>query len=133
MAKKPTNSWIPPRSPELIPSTSSIKIAFRIRFFSKERGLHSQPIQKQNIIEVLSLRVSRTNDMFRLSLALSWMSSNPACRQHTSTQVVFPIPGGPEISTARLLSLDRFVSDVEATPMKKRVKGTTAGMVCIPL
>ena len=44
------------------------------------------------------------------------------------------MPGGPEISTARLLSLDLLLSDEEATPMKEREKGSTAaGMICVPL
>ena len=46
------------------------------------------------------------------------MSSNPARRQHTSTQVVFPMPGGPEIRAARLLSLDFLFSDAEATSIR---------------
>ena len=60
------------------------------------------------------------------------MSSNPANRQHTSTHVVFPMPGGPEINAARLLSLDFFASAVEST-LSKETQENTAGMDRIPM
>lgn len=109
-------SWTPPRSPPDIPSTSSMMSTWRIRPDGPVENPRPDgpPVRLPNDTAVLvtsSLtRLLRRPPMppptsfsalLRASLAFTSTVCTPSSRQMIVAALVLPMPGGPEMSTAR--------------------------------
>mmetsp|Transcript_9816 Transcript_9816/g.17702 ORF Transcript_9816/g.17702 Transcript_9816/m.17702 type:complete len:215 (-) Transcript_9816:65-709(-) len=94
------NSLEPPRSPLDIPSTSSIINTRPFVLFLADSCFFSANSASDRFNTECRTIVC-TADLLRESLALNSVGSNPHSLHKTCASVVFPIPGGPEINSAR--------------------------------
>src|SRR3569833_2934418 len=92
---------MPPRSPADMPSTSSM---MRTVFFLATSTFFPSPAKNPSKEVLLSASPMPPSTSFLLlvSLALLSMTSYPASFAARCAAVVFPMPGGPEIMTARV-------------------------------
>ena len=95
------SSWTPPRSPPLIPSTSSITRTIFFGLPPKKLTARFVTISRIALDAFPPTPSCTSPELFPLvSLAFTSVTSNPSCLAMIVAAELFPIPGGPLMSTA---------------------------------